>query len=760
MYALELSGIESAQPSDTGGKLTVLNVSRRHFLKATSMGAGSVFVLGVFSGCGPENRSAWPDRAGPSGSATDATFKPNVFVGLNEEGEVFIVCSRSEMGQGIRTSVPAIIADEMGADWSRCHIVQADGHPRFGNQNTDGSRSIRNHFDDWRRAGAVAREMLIAAAAQTWGVSGDDCEAYMHVVRYRNGKEISFGELAATASTLEVPEEVPFIPREKWRYIGTNIGNRDNHLLLTGAAAYGMDVRVDGMVYAAILRSPVLGDQLRTVDESAARAIPGVREVVTLPDATLPPSYQALGGVAVLADNTWAAFRGRDALRATWESGPNANWDSSAQKERLTETVLSPGTVVRDEGRAEEILAGAERVVEATYYISQFPHVPMEPPNALAWVKSDGSCEIWAPTQAPQTARETVAGALGADPESVTVHVTFLGGGFGRKSKPDYVVEAALLSREIGAPVQVVWSREDDIRHDYYHPPSAQHMKAALDAEGRAIGWLHRCSFPPISNTFRAGVTGPGAGDLSAGMSTVPYVIPNLRCEGCEAQAHYRIGWLRSVNHIHHGFSVNAFAAEMAHAAGRDARDYLLELIGPDVVRTDLFPRGAPLDTARLKGVIRRAATEAGWGQDLLPGHGLGIAGHFSFSSYVAHAVHASVEDGRIVVHRVDAAIDCGTAINLDRIRSQVEGAVVFGLTLALKDGIQATEGRVTTGNFDDYRLLLLDDTPDTHVHIMDSAEAPGGVGEPGVPPLAPALVGAILQATGVPVRSLPIRMG
>ena len=758
MFALELAGV--IKPRDSKSEvLTVLNVSRRRFLKTTALGAGSVFVLGVFSGCSTDNLADWPDRAEPMGTLEEAGFKPNVFVGINEAGDVFLVCSRSEMGQGIRSSVPAIIADEMGADWDRCHILQATGHPRFGNQNTDGSRSIRSHFDDWRRAGAAAREMLLAAAAQTWSAAGDDCSMGVHEVTHSDGRTLGFGELAATASALAVPASPTFRPRTEWRYIGTEIQGRDNKAFVTGSATYGADIQVEGMLYAAIKRSPVLGGRVASVDDSAARAVSGVRDVIRMEEHTFPPAFQALGGVAVIADNTWAAFKGRDALEVTWEASDNDGWSTDTQRAAMEASVHAPGTAVREEGDADAATASAAQVVEATYHIAMLPHVPMEPPNATAWVKADGSCEVWAPTQAPQTARDSVAGALGVNPETVTVHVTFLGGGFGRKSKPDYCVEAALLSRAAGAPVKVTWSREDDLRHDYYHPPSAQYMRAGLGPDGAPVSWLHRSAFPTIGSTFSNGVTGPGAGDLRSGVSNMPYVIPNVRFEACRAIAHQRIGWLRSVYNIHHGFSVNAFVAELAHAAGRDAKDYLLELIGPDREMTDLFPRPPILDTARLKGVIRRAADEAGWGRGLPSGHGMGIAAHFSFSSYVAHVVHASVANGQVRVHRVDCAVDCGTAVNLDRIRSQMEGATVFGLTIALKDGIQATDGAVSTGNFDTYRLLTLAETPETHVHIIDSQLPSGGVGEPGVPPLAPALTGAILQATGQPVRTLPIRL-
>lgn len=748
----------------------ILNLSRRAFLKRSALAAGSTFVLGVFSSCEPGNAPALNTKVPAQGTMAEAGFQPNVFIGLNNAGDVFVVCSRSEMGQGIRTGMPPVIADEMEADWDRVHVVQADGDPKYGDQNTDGSRSVRNHFDQWRQAGAAARAMLIAAAAQTWEVPASECMAENHVVKHTSsGRELGYGELAATAATLDVPEAPPLKSRDQWRYIGTPMRGVDNRAIATGSAIYGQDAEIPGMLHASIERCPVIGGQVTNYDDTAALAVPGVRQVVQLADATLPPAFQALGGLAVIADHTWAALKGREALQVEWDLGPNATYNSDTYRATLEESATSPGREVRTMGDVGPALAEAAQTVEATYYVPMLAHAPMEPPCALAWVKDDGTCEIWAPTQDPQTARGTVAQILGLDFANVTVHVTLLGGGFGRKSKPDYIVEAALVSRAVGAPVKVTWTREDEIHFGYFHAPSVQYLQSALNDQGNPTAWVHRTTFPSISSTFAPNVTYASDGELGLGFTTVPYDIPNMRCENGPAQAHVRIGWLRSVSNIHHAFAVNAFAGELAHAAGRDQKDYLLEMIGPARNLNALFegeqgPYGEdlsrhPYDTGRLRGVVELAAEQAGWGKDLPEGHALGVAVHYSFVSYVAQVVHASVEDGQVHVHRVDCAVDCGTYVNPDRVKSQMEGAVVFGLTLALHGNITAREGAVEQSNFHDYPILRLNETPEIHVHLVENTLPPGGVGEPGVPPVAPALTNAILAITGTPVRELPVKL-
>ncbi len=750
---------------------TLVNLSRRDFIKFGVLAAGSTFVLGLFSGCESKEKVVLSQKVAAQGNMGDAQFQPNLLIGLNDKGDVFIVCTRSEMGQGIRTGMPQVIADEMAADWLRVHVVQADGDPKYGNQNTDGSRSVRNHFEEWRLAGATAKAMLLTAAAQNWGVPTSECQAENHrIIHAASQREIGFGKLATIAATLDVPEDPPLKSRDQWQYIGKPLRGVDNRDITTGKAVFGIDATVPGMKYAAIRRCPVIGGTIKNFDDSAALQVPGVLQVVQLTAMTAPPAYKALGGLAVVAENTWAAFKGCEALTVEWDWGENEIYNSDNYRTIMGESATSPGREVRSAGDTESALAGSAKTVEATYYLPMLAHSPMEPPNALAWVKDDGSCEIWAPTQAPQSARGSVAGALGIEVDKVTVHVTLLGGGFGRKSKADFVVEAALVSRAVGAPVKLTWSREDEIRFDYFHAPSVQYLKAGLNDDGSANSWLHRTVFPSIGSTFSNGVTHASSGELGLGITTLPYDIPNIRLENGAAKAHVRIGWLRSVCNIYHAFAVNAFAGEMAYAAGQDQKDYLLKLIGEPRNLNHLLggERGAygedlnkqPYESGRLSKVIEVAAEKAGWGKQLPEGQAMGIAAHFSFVAYVANVIEIAIVDNKVEIKKVHTVIDCGTYVNEDRVKAQMEGAVVFGLSLALHGNITAKAGAIEQSNFHDAPLLRLSEMPPVEVHLIDSNLPPGGVGEPGVPPVAPALTNAILLATGKPIRELPIRLG
>jgi isoquinoline 1-oxidoreductase beta subunit len=757
----------------TERRFDIQNVSRRDFLKNTGLASGGMFVLGVFGGLRVDalNEDGMISPSASAGSPIeDGAFQPNVFIALNEDGEVFIVSSRVEMGQGVKSSVPPLIADEMEADFDRVQIIQGDGDAKYGNQSTGGSTSIRALFDHWRKAGATARIMLVAAAAERWGVAVSECEAENHVVYHRpTGRQAGYGELAMAASAQPVPANPPFKPREKWRYAGSPIRGIENRDFATGKAEFGLDVALPGMLYASVEHCPTIGGSLVSYDDSATLSVQGVRQVVEIPVAPASAGYQPLGGLAVLADNTWAAFEGREALEVKWALGPNAGYNSDSYKTELKASAESPGTEIRNVGDFDSGFASAVSTLEATYYMPMQAHIPMEVPNATAWVREDGTCECWAPTQAPQAARSLVASLLGLDEVNVTVHIPLVGGAFGRKGKPDYVGEAALISKAVGAPVKLTWKREDSMRFDYYHAPSAQHLKAGFDERGIATAWLHRTSFPSISSTFGPGVTYAGEGELNQGFKTVPYDIANMRLESGPAAAHVRIGWMRSVANIHHGWAVNAFAGEMAHAQSRDQLDYFLELIGPDRSLNHLFPENppygenleaAPYHTSRLKGVLRRAADEAGWGSiELGSGEGMGVAVHYCFGSYVAWVIRVAVEDDDVRVIRADGAIDCGTIINPDRVRAQMEGNLVFGLALALYGGVTARDGAIEQGNFNDHRLLRLRETPETHVYLTESTMIPGGVGEPGLPPVAPALTNAILATTGRPVRELPVRI-
>jgi isoquinoline 1-oxidoreductase beta subunit len=536
-----------------------------------------------------------------------------------------------------------------------------------------------------------------------------------------------------------------------------------------GHAQYGIDVRLPGMKYAVIARPPVYGGRVVKFDDREAMKVPGVERVIKV-DGTPPPSgFQPLGGVAVIARNTWAAIRGRSKLNIEWADGPNHVYDSAAYRKQLEEAVRRPGKVVRNDGDAQAALASAKRVVKADYYVAHIAHASMEPPVATAIVDNE-RCEVWACTQNPQGARDELVKALGIPAERVKVNVTLLGGGFGRKSKPDYVVEAALLARAVGAPVKIQWTREDDIQHDYYHTVNAQHIEAAVDAEGRPSAWLHRVAFPAIPSTFGPNVTYASDGELSQGILDIPFEISNVRCENGEAVPHVRIGWFRSVLNIPHAFAIGSFVDELARAAGRDPKDYLLELLGSPR-HVDLSRSGAkyqnygdsldryPIDTGRLRRVVELVAEKAGWGRKLPAGHGLGIAVHRSFVTYVATVVEAVVgKDGVIGVPRVDTAVDCGYAAFPDRIRSQVEGAAVMALSSALYGEVTFSNGRAQQSNFNNFRVARMSAAPlQTNVYVIPSDALPGGVGEPGVPPFAPALCNAIFAATGKRIRQLPV---
>jgi isoquinoline 1-oxidoreductase beta subunit len=738
---------------------TIGNVSRRSFLRQ-AFGAGAL-VLGA---------QVRPTRA--MAALESAVFSPNVFVGVKSDGTVLIVAHRSEMGTSSRTMVPLILADEMEADWKRVKIEQAIGDEKYGDQNTDGSHSVRSFWGVMRECGAMARQMLEQAAANQWGVPVAQCKASLHeVVHTSSGRKLGYGELAAAAAKLPVPDKSKLLFKKKseYRYIGKDIPIYDLADITHGRATFGMDAKVDGMVYASIERSPVLGGKLTSFDDKEALQVRGVSGTVQIPAFKPPHAFQALGGVAVIADNTWAAFQGRKKLKVVWDPGPNAGYTSSEYKKQLQATARQPGRVVRNVGDVDKGFAAAAKTLEAEYYVPHLAHAPMEPEVAVADFQS-GKCTLWAPVQNPQAARDTVAAALGIDKKNVICNVTLLGGGFGRKSKPDFCAEAAILSKQLAKPVKVVWTREDDIHFDYYHAVAAMYMKAGLDQSGKPVAWLQRSVFPPINSTFDSDARSGSAGELGMGFTDTPYALPNHRVENGEAIHHVRIGWLRSVANIYHAFAVCSFADELAHAAGRDPKDYLLELIGPPRL-VDLKAQGVdypnmgpieqyPVDTARLRKVIELVAEKSGWGKRRLPkGSALGIAAHRSFLTYVATVVEVQVNPaGKISIPRVDMAVDAGMIVSPDRVRSQFEGAAVFGASLALMGEITATAGKIDQGNFHNYRVARINEAPlDTRVHIVESEAPPAGVGEPGVPPFAPALCNAIFAATGKRIRELPL---
>jgi isoquinoline 1-oxidoreductase beta subunit len=746
-----------------------LTGTRRGFLKGM-LGAGA-FVLSIR--CMPEQLLAATANSPTPDAFTKSPLQPNVYLAVDTDGTAYIIAHRSEMGSGSRTALPRIVADELDADWKRVKLVQATGDDKYGDQDTDGSHSVRSFFDTLRETGATARLMLVRAAATQWGVPATECSTELHTVVHKaSGRKLGYGELASAASKLEVPkkEELKLKPRSEWRYIGKGAASYDLKDMCTGKAGYGQDTRMEGMLFATIAHPPVFGSSVKSVDDKAALGVAGVKQTVTM-DAFKPPiTFQALGGVAVLADNTWAAMQGKKKLKIEWEKSPHSAWNSDAYKKELQETARKPGKVARENGDVDAAFAKGGKVVEAEYYAPMLAHASMEPPAALALYR-DGKAEVWAATQGPQGARDAVAQALGLKKEDVTVHVTLLGGGFGRKSFPDFAVEAAVLSKKTGKPVKVVWSREDDIKFDSFHSVAAMYMKAALGSDGKPTAWLQRTVFPPIGSTFDAGATYSDPGELGLGFTDVPFALPNFRAENGPAANHTRIGWFRSVANVYHAFAIHSFADELAHAAGKDPVEYLLQLLGPDrvVPRTELpkeFPNyGAayeqyPIDTSRFRRVLTIAAEKAGWGkQKPGNGYGIGIAMHRSFLTYVATVVEVQVDHaGKVHIKRVDTALDAGTVVNPEMVKQQFEGASVMGASLALYGEITATNGVIDQSNFDTFQMARMNNAPrDTNVHIVPSEAPPAGVGEPGLPPFAPALCNAIFAATGKRIRELPL---
>lgn len=695
-----------------------------------------------------------------------------LFVGVQPNGSVVLTCHRSEMGQQTWTAMAQLLANELDADWQRVKVVQAEGHPKYGNQNTDGSRSVRLNFDRLRLAGATMRTMLEQAAAREWNVPATSCKAELGFVVHRGSeRKLGFGELAEAANKLPVPApaSVKLRDRKAWRYLSQDVKSLTTPRIVKGEGTFGQDVRRPGMLYAVIARPPQVLGRPKRVHDRAALKVPGVRKVIELPKLEAPVGFKPLGGVAVVAKDTWSAIRGREELKVEWEAGPNAGYDSKAFERSLMEAVRKPGKLARKRGDVGKALASAAKRIEAEYYVPHLAHSAMEPPAAVAeWDGDRVTC--WGCGQTPQKARQTVAQVCGVPQENVTIHVTWLGGGFGRKSKPDFFAEAALISRAAKAPVKVVWTREDDLQNAYYHTVSAQRLEAGLDTTGKCVALLHRTAFPPIASTFVAGAKDADPGDLRLGASDTPFDVPNLQLESGQAEAHVRIGWLRSVANIYHAFAVQSFVSELAHAAGKDPKDYLLELIGaprtidPNREGAKYDNYGSPLeeypiDTGRLAKVTEEAARLAKWGRTLPKGHGLGIAAHRSFVSYVATVVEVAVDDtGRLSIPGVWSVMDAGTVVNPNHCESQLEGGTLFGLSNALFGEITAKGGAIQQANFPDWRVMRMNEAPrHMEVKLIESSAPPGGVGEPPTPPAAPALTNAIFAATGLRIRRLPI---
>lgn len=747
------------QHPDQAAEVEILDVDRRAFL-------GTIFSAGAF---------VLAANVATQEADAAVSWQPSVYLGFEPNGQVVIMAHRSEMGTGSRTSLPLVVADELDADWKTVRVEQALGDKKYGSQNTDGSCSVRDFVQAMHTAGATARTMLERAAAQKWGVPAGECAMQLgKVVHGKTKKTATLGELVSIAATLPVPakHELRYKTPDQYRYIGKDVPILDEHAIVTGKATFGMDAKRPGMLYATVLRPPVYEGKVKSFDNSEALKVKGVAQTLELPAFKQPHLFQQLGGVAVLADSTYAAIEGRKKLKVEWDNkAEHSSFNSNTYKQELFESVHKPGKVVRNRGDFDAAFANASKKLEADYYVPMLSHAPMEPPVAVAEWKN-GKLETWCPTQNPQAVQDAVAAALSIKPEDVICHVTLLGGGFGRKSKPDYVVEAALLSKASGKPVKVVWTREDDIKFDYFHSVAAMHMKGGMDASGKLESWLFRSAFPPIASTFAPGAQYGAEFETGMGLNEILFDVPNLRSENCPAKNHVRQGWMRAVTHLFHAFAIHSFLDEAARANNSNYVDYFLKHIGPDR-KVDLTKDGVkpwnngqsvetfPMDTGRLRRVLEQVAEKSGYAKyKNSSNRAIGIAAHRSFLSYIGTAVEIEIDKaGNLTIPNVWTVADVGQIVYPDRVKSQFEGAAVFGTSLAMMGEITADAGRITNANFNNYPVARMKESPrKIDITIVNSKDPHAGVGEPGAPVIAPAITAAIFAATGKRIRELPIK--
>jgi len=668
-----------------------------------------------------------------------------------------ITVGKTEMGQGVRTSLALLAAEELDADWGRVEVRQAPFGTQYGNQGTGGSSSVRTSYQTMRQAGAALRGMLVTAAAAQWGVPEAECTTEPSVVIHRpSGRKLTYGALAARAAALPVPETVRLKPPAEFRLVGKPRKSVITPDVTHGRIRYGLDQRVPGMLFAAIERAPVFGARVRQVSGDAARAVKGVVDIVEVPPFANGVNVQA--GVAVVAETTWAALQGRSALKVEWDPGPHAGETSAGHSAVMRAALEGPGQeTVNRQGDPDGVLSRAPRVITADYDVPFIAHATMEPMNCTVHVRGDRA-EIWSPSQTPGSSVQGTARALGIPVENITLHVTMLGGGFGRRLNSDYTVEAALVGQKIQRPVQVMWTREDDLRHDFYRPCAVHRFHASLGSDGLPEAWRQRFSTPAISATV-SGTNQPGYGvSESDGGGNMGYRVPNRSCEYTLLESGVPRGWWRAVHTTHNTFAVECFLDELAAEAGRDPYEYRMALIDEVTVDRPAQSRDFPFRPERLKGVLKLAAEKAGWGRSLPAGRAMGIACGFDHLSYSAIVVEVSTRGDRIRIERIVCAGDCGPVVNPNGAAAQLQGGLLQALSVALYERITIAGGGVQQTNFDDYPILRITEVPPVvEVVLANTDYPPTGMGETGVPPLAPALANAVARATGRRLRSLPL---
>ncbi len=706
------------------------SITRRQFLKMTT---GLALAVAATPAGFRLLSAAELAKMGPS-------FHPSVWLEVRPDNAVIVTVSKSEMGQGVYTSLPMIVADELDADWKNVRMESAPAgdaykDPVWGSQSTGGSSSIRHMYEPLRMAGAAAREMLLQAASREWKVSIMECAAGLGTVRHiRSNRMLTYGQLAEKAAALPVPQKPVLKKESQFRYIGTEIARLDTHDKVNGTAQFGIDSFTPGMLYAAISRPPAYQADLVSSDKDAAKAVAGVRAVVPIQS-----------GMAVCAETIDAAWRGREALKPEWRNGRHPRLSTESLEKDFTDSLGTTGITARNDGDVKTALGQAAKKLDATYVLPYLSHATMEPMNCTAHVHADG-CDIWAPTQNQSGVLAAAVKITGLKPEQIHVHTTFLGGGFGRRFETDYVEEALLLSLSTGKPIKLVWKREEDMQTDKYRPMNVSRIQGAVDSRGRAVAWSHKIVCPSIFSRVFPSRMKKGIDPAAVeGLENMEYEIPNIEVEYVRMDTPVPVGFWRSVGSSHNAFTVESFVDELAHAAGKDPLDFRLGLLKKH---------------PRAQKVLEVAADRAGWGKMPAKGRARGIAYHLSFDSYVAEVAEISVDEksGAITVHKVTCAVDCGSVVNPAIVKAQMMGGLIMGLSAALKEKIELADGGIKSANFGDYELLRMNEAPDVDVHIVKSGAKLGGIGEPGVPPVAPAVANAVFAATGARVRRLPMK--